>query len=130
MPKQPGDIDDKSLVEYAVITVILPNKYLPKKLQLREYGVPESTLRDIGVTTICNLTEKGCYIESMTLAREFLEYARRTFRRRGNIYIHNIRIDVRSSKHQGTRDKVRRDSEAIRNVLANEKDKKQPSRTV
>ncbi|SKA61678.1 hypothetical protein [Enterovibrio nigricans] len=112
-----GEFENIAQVEFAKITIVVRNKYAPKYMQLREYGVPDDTLRDVGVTTRGRMTDEGCYLESMTLAYAFFEYVRAKLKKHQDIEIFDIRIDVATSIQPGVESKRRKDSEEVRKVL-------------
>ncbi|MEZ8029312.1 hypothetical protein A1OW_15690 [Enterovibrio norvegicus] len=118
-----GDFENIAQVEFAKITIVVRNKYAPKFMQLREYGVPDDTLRNVGVTTRGRMTDEGCYLESMTLARAFFEYVRAQLRKHQDIEIFDIRIHVATSTQPGLESKRRKDSEEVRMVLKRALDK-------
>lgn len=118
MLRKAGDFPNKTIVEYATITVKLPNYALPKNLQLLDGGQCENSVIYVGVSPRGRLSRVGCCIESLELAEQFAERIKGIFEKRSYKDLYTLDIEVLTSSCTKMTTKYKqRDSDAIRAFL-------------
>ncbi|OLQ90108.1 hypothetical protein BIY22_03630 [Vibrio panuliri] len=117
--KHAGEFLNPALVEYAVISITMPDGYVPRHHRLIDYGVPKEAIRHLSVTSRGRLTlESGCYIESIELAEQFAEKLTVLFSKRHYRYVYKMKIEINvSDRTNFTTTKKTKDSEAIKKFI-------------